>query len=59
MKTTINYDIFTNELIAQAESIDLLAFEPIARVLYSKKQIRRDPDLQDIAIIEKWQRNAI
>lgn len=59
MQTTSNYDIFTNELIAQAEIIDGLAFEPIARVLYCKKQIRRDQDLQDIAIIEKWQRNAI
>jgi hypothetical protein len=59
MKTTSNYDIFTNELIARAEIIDDLAFEPIARVFYSKKQIRRDQDLQDIAIIEKWQRNAI
>lgn len=40
--------------ISQAEIINGLPFESLAHVLYYKRQMGREKDLRDIALIEAW-----
>ncbi len=45
-------------IISRAEIIEGLPFASLADVLYFKNKMKRDKDLEDICLIEAWQRAA-
>lgn len=46
----------TEEIILRAEIIEGLPFASLEDILYFKRKMKRDKDLNDIALVEKWQK---